>query len=70
MGDTPLAWAAGNGHEGAVKVLLGRDDIDLDKLGEGGRAPLLLATCNGHERVVKCYLDGMTSTPTSRICIA
>jgi len=28
MGNTPLAWAGGNGHDGVVKLLLGRHDID------------------------------------------
>jgi len=27
MGDTPLAWAAENGHEAVVELLLGRADI-------------------------------------------
>ena len=49
MGDTPLAWAAGNGHEEVVKILLGRDDIDPNKPGMHGRTPLLLATRNQHE---------------------
>ena len=40
MGDTPLAWAARNGHEGVVKILLARDDIDLDKRDSEGRSPL------------------------------
>ena len=43
MGNTPLAWAAENGHEGVVKVLLGRGDIDPDKPDEDDRTPLPLA---------------------------
>ena len=27
-GNTPLAWAAWNGHEGAVEILLGRRDVN------------------------------------------
>jgi len=30
-GNTPLVWAAFNGHEGVVKLLLGRDYLDPDK---------------------------------------
>ena len=56
MGDTPLAWAAWNGHEAIVKLLLGRADIDPDKPREDGRTPLMLASCNGHEGVVKMLL--------------
>ena len=52
----PLSWAAGNGHEAIVKILLYRDDIDPNKLGEEGRTPLFLAACNGHEGVVKILL--------------
>ena len=55
MGNTPLAWAARNGHEAIVKILLGRDDIAPDK-GEDGKTPLLLAARNGHEGVVKTLL--------------
>ena len=51
MGHTPLTWAARNGHEEVVRVLLGRDDIDPDKPGQGGETPLLWAACNGHEGV-------------------
>ena len=29
---TPLSWAAGNGHEGAVKLLLGRQDVNPNTL--------------------------------------
>jgi ankyrin repeat protein len=29
-GQTPLAWAAGNGHETVVELLLARDGVDLD----------------------------------------
>ena len=34
---TPLGWAAENGHEEAVRILLGRDDIDPDKPDQYGR---------------------------------
>ena len=32
-GNTPLMWAAQNGHEGVVKILLGRSDVNLNKTG-------------------------------------
>ena len=33
---TPLWWAAENGHEEVVRILLGRDDIDPDKQDQYG----------------------------------
>ena len=43
-GNTPLVWAAMNGHEGVVKILLGQDDVDPskpDKRGEHHSVMLL-----------------------------
>ena len=57
MGHTPLAWAAGNGHEAVIEILLGREGIDPDKPGEAGRTPLLQAARNGHEGVVRMLLE-------------
>ena len=56
LGRTPLAWAAHNGHEAAVKVLLGWEDIDSDKPDSDGRTPLSFAAQGGHEGVVKVLL--------------
>ena len=56
MRDTPLGWAARNGHEEVVRVLLSRDDIDPDKPGEYGMTPLAIAAWNEHEGVVKVLL--------------
>jgi len=55
-GSTPLMWAARNGHEGAVKVLLGRDDVDPNEPTEDGQTPLWCASKNGHEGVVRMLL--------------
>ena len=55
-GRTPLSWAAGNGHAGAVKVLLEQKDVSLDTPDNHGQTPLWWATLNGHTRVVKLLL--------------
>ena len=39
-GNTSLAWAALNGHEEVVKVLLGRDDVNPDEPDVYGQTPL------------------------------
>jgi len=57
QGNTPLIWAAKNGHEGVVKILLARDDVNPYKPDNDGRTPLWRAAFNGHERVVKILLE-------------
>ena len=57
MGDTPLAWASGNVHDGMVEILLRWVNIDPDRPGEDGQMPLCLAPCNMHAGVVKMLLD-------------
>jgi len=55
-GGTPLIWAACNGHEKVVEILLGRRDINPDKSDNVGQTPLCRAARNGHEEVVKMLL--------------
>jgi len=57
MGNTPLTWAARGGHEGVVKILLGRDDVNPEKSDNGGRTPLGLAAIYGCEGVVRILLE-------------
>ena len=56
LGCTPLAWAAHNGHEEAVRILLGREEVNLGQLDNNGLTPLSLAAWNGHEGTVKVLL--------------
>ena len=56
-GNTPLVWAARNGHEEVVKMLLSRDDINPDQPDNNGRSPLQGAASGGHEGVVKILLQ-------------
>jgi len=68
LGNTPLVWAAHNGHEGAVKALLGRDDADPDKPGNNGQTPLSCAARCGHEGVVKILLRRDDVDPNKPEC--
>jgi hypothetical protein len=57
-GRTPLSWAAGNGYDIVVNVLLKKDNINPNlKDGQSGRAPLSWAAYSGHEAVVNLLLE-------------
>jgi len=63
-GQTPLSWAAGNGHEGIVKLLLERKDVTPDTPDtQYGQTPLSWAAENGHEGIVKLLLERKDVTP-------
>ena len=48
--------AAGEGHEGIVKLLLGREDLNPDKADGRDQRPFSLAAASGREGVVKLLL--------------
>jgi ankyrin repeat protein len=56
-GRTPLSWAAGNGQDAVVKLLLETDKVDIDSMDQEGLTPLWWATRNGQEATVKLLLD-------------
>jgi len=57
LGCTPLLWAAYNGHEEVVKILLEREEVNPGKPDKWGNTPLSDAAGNGHEGVVKILLE-------------
>ena len=69
-GRTPLSWAAEKGHEGIVKLLLGREGVNPDTPDtQYGQTPLWLAAANGHEGIVKLLLgreDVNPDTPDTK----
>ena len=66
-GRGPLAWAARNGHEGVVKILLGREEVNPDRSDNDGLTPLSRAALNGHEEVMEILLGRGGSIPISQI---
>jgi len=63
---TPLSWAAGNGHERIVKLLLTRNDANPDRSCRLGRTPLSWAAENGYEGVEKLLLERKEVNPDTR----
>jgi len=63
LGFTPLMWAAWQGSQGGVTILLTRDDIDPDKVCNRGRTPLWWASTNGDAGVVRLLLARSDVSP-------
>jgi len=69
-GRTPLSYAAREGREGLVKILLQRDDVHPDKPENHRSTPLSLAAECGHEYVVKILFGSKRSIPRIMIMMA
>jgi ankyrin repeat protein len=50
---TPLWWAAANGHEAAVKLLLATGKVDADSKDGCGRTPLWWARGGGQAAAIR-----------------
>ena len=53
----PLLWANCNGHGGVVKMLLRQDDVNPNKLDQGGVTPLGWGVRNRDEGAGKMLLQ-------------
>ena len=56
-GRTPLFRAAENGHEEVVRVLLERNDVNIDAVDRYGQTPLCVAAQRGHKGVVRILAE-------------
>ena len=78
-GRTPLSYAAQEGYEPIVRLLLSRKDVTADSQDEDGCTPLCWAAMRGHEVIVRLLLsredviadtrDKWGATPLSRAAV-
>jgi ankyrin repeat protein len=55
-GLTPLAWAARNGHDQIVQLILDIDKVNVNLEDRNGSTPLLWAARNGHDTTTRLLL--------------
>ena len=60
---TRLSWAARNGNESVVRVLVEQGDVNPNIGDRDGRTPLSWAAGNGHEGVVRILLERLDTNP-------
>jgi ankyrin repeat protein len=66
VGLTPLSWAARDGHETAVELLLATNRVDPDSKDRKLRTPLSWAAQNGHVAIVKLLIENYHADPDSK----
>ncbi|KAL9118356.1 MAG: hypothetical protein Q9187_005101 [Circinaria calcarea] len=54
---TPLSWAVKYGREAVVKLLVGRDDVEVNSEDKYGRTLLSQASENGNETIIRFLLS-------------
>ena len=65
-GQTLIGWAASNGHEAVVSLLLARYKVYPNSNDNNGHTPLSLAASNWHEAVVRLLLSKDNVDPNSK----
>lgn len=55
-GQSPLSYAAKNGHSEVMQLFLGQGDIDVNSKDEGLQSLLLYVTKNGHLEIVQPFI--------------
>ncbi len=68
--DLPLGVAAQEGHLEMVKMLLARDDVDVNETDPERRyrTPLMEAARNGHSEVVRAILESERMDSLNKVC--
>jgi ankyrin repeat protein len=61
-------WAASNGHQAVVKLLLGIGKVEADVKYEWSQTPLFRAAEIGHESIVKLLLETSNEPNRSSLC--
>jgi ankyrin repeat protein len=61
MGESALMWAASEGHQEIVELLIATGNFDLNAMNNQGESALMLAASEGHEGIVELLLatDGI-----------
>jgi ankyrin repeat protein len=56
-GQSPLCWAAMNGHDATLKALLATDKVNVNSKDKDGRSPLSWAARKGHVAIIERLLE-------------